>query len=370
LALYSIRNNKGDILNMNKEYIQNEKGQYIKTVSVLITGITGFVGSHLADYILSLNDNYKTFPNPQRYKVYGTIRRRSNKENVKHILDKIELIECEITDFKSVYYTILKSKPDKIFHLAAQSYVPSSWSSPTETINTNVNGTINLFEAVRKIKEEVNNKYNFDPVIQVACSSEEYGLVTENECPIKETNPLRPMSPYGVSKVTQDKLAYQYHKSYGLKTVITRAFNHTGPRRGDVFVCSNFAKQIIHTNRVIHGNLESKRDFTDVRDVVKAYWVATEKCDYGEIYNICSNVSYRMNEILKLLIDIDRKDRWNTEYENYPVHYEKDKSKMRPSDVPILIGDYTKFHEKTGWKPEIPIEKTLKDLLDYWRERI
>ena len=176
------------------------------------------------------------------------------------------------------------------------------------------------------------------------------------------------MSPYGVSKVAQDKLSLQYHMSYGLHTIVTRAFNHTGPRRGDVFVCSNFAKQIAKIEKglqepvIAHGNLEAKRDFTDVRNVVKAYWLAATKCKYGEVYNICSGEkgTYSIKQVLEMLIIMSK----------VKIKTKQDPRRMRPSDVNILYGDSNKFRQQTGWKPIIPFKKTLEDLLDYWRERI
>ena len=197
-------------------------------------------------------------------------------------------------------------------------------------------------------------------------SSEEYGLVKPDEVPIKETNPLRPLSPYGVSKIAQDMLSYQYAKSYGMKIVITRGFNHTGPRRGSVFVASNFAKQIVEIEKgkkkpVIEvGNLEAKRDFTDVRDMVRGYWLAVQKGVPGERYNLCSGKAISIQELLDMLLKLSTVE----------ITVKQDPSRMRPSDVQILLGDNTKFKELTGWSPEIPFEKTLKDLLDYWREKI
>jgi GDP-4-dehydro-6-deoxy-D-mannose reductase len=226
-----------------------------------------------------------------------------------------------------------------------------SWKAPADTIETNVIGTIHLFEAIRKA--QINSK------ILVAGSSEEYGMVYPEELPIKETNPLRPLSPYGVSKVAQDKLGYQYCRSYGLEVVITRAFNHTGPRRGDVFATSNFAKQIAEAekgvSRVIHvGNLNAQRDFSDVRDIVKAYWVALEKCKPGEAYNICSEKARSIQEVLNLLLSMTAKD----------VEIRQDPSRLRPADVEVLHGDCSKFKQQTGWEPAIPFEKTLEDLLN------
>jgi len=218
---------------------------------------------------------------------------------------------------------------------------------------------VNLLEAVRKSR--------CDPVIQIAGSSEEYGLVYPDEMPIKETNPLRPMSPYGVSKVAQDLLSRQYYRSYGLKTVVTRAFNHTGPRRGDVFVTSNFSKQVAETEKGLReavicvGNLNAQRDFSDVRDIVRAYWLAVNKCEYGEVYNICSGKARKIQSVLDLLLSMSKVRN---------IEVKQDPSRMRPSDVEILQGDYSKFKEATGWKPKIPFEQTMEDLLNYWRGRL
>lgn len=315
---------------------------------VLITGITGFVGSHLSEFLLE-----------KGLKVYGIERWRSKTENVEHIKKKLKLIEADIRDAHSIGKVISCVEPDYIFHLAAQSFVPMSWNAPADTMTTNVIGTINLYEAVRKSKR--------DPKIHIAGSSEEYGMVYPNELPIKESNPLRPLSPYGVSKVAQDRLSYQYHKSYGLKIVITRAFNHTGPRRGEVFVTSNFSKQVAEIEKGVQkpvikvGNLNAKRDFSDVRDVVKAYWMSLHKCKFGEVYNICSGKSRTIQSVLDLLLKLSKKK---------DIRVEKDLSRMRPSDVEILQGDYTKFKKATGWKPETSFEKTMEDLLNYWRERV
>jgi GDP-4-dehydro-6-deoxy-D-mannose reductase len=315
---------------------------------VLITGITGFVGSHLSEFLLD-----------KGFEVHGIERWRSRTENIDHIKDKINLIRADMRDAHSIKEVISKVEPHYIFHLAAQSYVPMSWTAPADTLETNIIGTVNLFEAVRKT--------NIDPKIHVAGSSEEYGMVYPNEVPIKETNPLRPLSPYGVSKVAQDKLSYQYNKSYGLKTVVTRAFNHTGPRRGEVFVTSNFCKQVVEIEKGLKepiikvGNLDSKRDFSDVRDVVNAYYLALQKCDFGDVYNVCSGKAISMKELLDIILNLSNvKD----------IKIVEDSARMRPSDVQILQGDYTKFKEKTGWHPKIPFDKTMKDLLDYWREKI
>src|SRR3990167_6435755 len=238
-------------------------------MKALITGITGFVGSHLAEHLLARGDE-----------VYGTMRWRSRMDNINHIKNKIKFIETDIRDSYSIEKAIMSVEPDVIFHLAAQSFVHTSFHAPQETLSTNIIGTVNLLEAVRSS--------GTNPVIQIAGSSEEYGLVYPHEIPIKETNPLRPLSPYGVSKVAQDLLGYQYYQSYGMKIVRTRGFNHTGGRRGDVFVTSNFAKQVAEIEAglrkpvIFVGDLSSRRDFTDVRDMVKGYLLACQKGKAGE----------------------------------------------------------------------------------------
>jgi len=323
-------------------------------MKVLITGITGFAGSHLVDYLLKDHSSLK---------IYGIKRWRSKMDNLSDSERKINFFECDIKDAHNVYDIINRIKPDKIFHLAAQSYVPASWESPSETFEINIIGQCNIFEAVRKIKNDL-----YNPIIQIAGSSEEYGLVKPDETPIKETNPLRPLSPYAVSKVAQDFMGYQYYKSYGLNIIRTRAFNHSGPRRGEVFVDSNFAKQVSEIEKgtrepiIKAGNLEAIRDFTDVRDIVEAYWLASEKCKAGEIYNICSGQGYKIQEMLEKLLSLSKvKD----------IKVEQDPERMRPSDVQILVGDYSKFRKSTGWQPRISyLEKTLLDTLNYWRKQI
>ena len=257
----------------------------------LITGITGFVGSHMAELLLS-----------KGFKVHGLCRWRSRTENIDHIKTKIHLVEGDLLDAHSLQQLMMDVRPTHIFHLAAQSFVPASWTSPAVTLEINVVGSCNLFEAVRAAQ--------LSPVIQIACSSEEYGLVKPNEVPIKETNPLRPLSPYGVSKIAMDYLGYQYFKSYNMKIIRTRGFNHTGPRRGDVFAESTFAKQIAEVEKgkkepVIYvGNLEAKRDYTDVRDMVRGYFLAAEKGEPGEVYNISSGKARKIDEVLQTLLSL------------------------------------------------------------------
>lgn len=316
-------------------------------MKALITGITGFAGSHLADLLLA-----------EGYEVSGTVRWRSQKQNIVHIEPKLNLIECDIKDATSVKRIVDQVRPDRIYHLAAQSFVLTSWHAPAETLVTNLVGQLNVFEAVRELR--------ISPRIQIACSSEEYGMVNADEMPITEGNPLRPLSPYGVSKVAQDVLAYQYYMSYGLEVVRTRAFNHTGPRRGEVFVASSFARQVAMIEKglqdpvVFVGNLDAVRDFTDVRDTVRGYHLSLEKGEVGEVYNICSGQGRSMRELLDTILAHSR----------VTIETRQDPARMRPSDVPVLVGDSTKFRKATGWKPQIPFDQTIEDLLEYWRARV
>jgi GDPmannose 4,6-dehydratase/GDP-4-dehydro-6-deoxy-D-mannose reductase len=249
-------------------------------------------------------------------------------------------------------------KPDWIFHLAAQSYVPYSFTAPAETLGTNVIGTTNLLDAMRITGCEAK--------VHICSSSEVYGQVREDEVPITETNPFRPASPYAVSKVGEDMVALQYFLSYGIKTVRTRMFTHTGPRRGDVFAESAFAKQIaeveagVRQNPIKVGNLASVRTLADVRDATRAYWLLMEKCPPGEVYNIGGDRTMTIGELLEILKG----------FANCKIEHEVDPALLRPSDVTLQIPDSSRFKAITGWKPEIPPEQTLSDLLDYQRERV
>lgn len=340
---------------------------------ILITGITGFAGSHLAEHLLAQGDS----------EVFGTMRWRSRLDNLSDLagfgkLNTMEeldvtqdgalerravrgaanLLECDLCDPAQTRQVIAAVRPDRIFHLAAQSFVPSSWRAPTQTIQTNVIGQLNLFEAIRAA--------NLDPVVHVAGSSEQYGLVHANELPIRETNPFRPLSPYAVSKVTQEMFAKQYHLSYGMRTVVTRAFNHTGPRRGHVMVTSSYARQIAEMEAGVKppvmdvGDLTSQRDWTDVRDVVRAYAVVPDKCRAGDAYNIASGVGIRIREMLDILLGLTDVD----------VEVRTEPGRFRPSDVKLLCGDSSKFRAATGWAPVIPFRQTMEDLLNYWRVRV
>lgn len=314
-------------------------------MKALITGITGFAGSHLAEYLLSRGD----------IEVYGTFRSHRQTDQLGQLLHRVHMENCELKDPQSVNDLIYKTQPDLIFHLAAQSFVPTSVSSPADTMVNNIVPQLNLFEAVRM--------HAVPCKIQIACSSEEYGLVYPDEIPIKETNPLRPLNPYAVSKIAQDYLGYQYFYSYGLPIIRTRTFHHTGPRRGENYVTSNFAKQIaqielgLQEPKVLVGNLNAIRDFTDVRDIVKAYWLSLAHGVPGEVYNISAGTRYTIGDMLQTLLSL-------TEVQ---VDIIVDQDRLRPSDVDIVLGDSSLFREKTGWVPEISFQQTLEDLLNYWR---
>ena len=323
-----------------------------KINKVLITGISGFVGSHLADYIL------KHFP---KVAILGLVRWRFPKDNIVHILDKIELCYGDLTDLSSLKAILSQHRPEIIFHLAAQSYVDFSFSAPVATLQANAIGTANLLEVIKELKLSS----NYDPVIHVCSSSEVYGQVKKQEVPIKETNPFRPASPYAVSKVAEDMLALQYWLSWKIKTIRSRMFTHTGPRRGEVFVLSNFAKQVASIEAgknspvVKVGNLDSIRTFLDVRDAVEAYWLLVNKCEPGEVYNIGGVETMSIGEMLKKLLQLSsRKD----------IKVEVDHLRLRPSDVTLQIPSIEKFKKITNWKPQVKFDITLEDTLNYWRD--
>lgn len=315
---------------------------------ILITGITGMVGSHLADYVLA---------NHPSVEVHGLVRWRSPMDNIRQVIDKVHVHCAELRDLNSLIALMKEVRPERIFHLAAQSYVTTSFTAPADTLHNNVIGTVNLLDAIRLC--------GIDPLIHICSSSEVYGQVTKDEVPIKETNPFRPASPYAVSKTGEDMIALQYFLSYGLKTVRTRMFTHTGPRRGDVFAESAFARQIAlieagkAKNPVHVGNIDSVRTFADVRDAVRAYWLLLEKCPAGEVYNIGGDETMTVGEMLGILKKLS----------SVRIEHVVDPALLRPSDVTLQIPDTSKFKKATGWKPEIPVKKTLQDLLDYHRQR-
>ncbi|TAK94180.1 MAG: SDR family oxidoreductase [Verrucomicrobia bacterium] len=316
---------------------------------VLITGITGFVGSYMAELALA-----------QGAEVYGACRWRSNTENIESIRARLQIIEADLRDQSSTQEMLATARPDLIFHLAGQSQVMTSWHAPAETLHTNIIGQTHLLEAIRLRGAPF-------PKVLVVGSSEEYGLVQESDLPVTEQHELRPLSPYAVSKVAQDMLAYQYHRSYGIPCIRVRAFNHDGPRRGEVFVTSTFARQIAEIELglrepvILVGNLKARRDYTDVRDIVRGYWMLLERGEPGEVYNLCSGRSHAIQEVLDFFLS-------QSSVRNIEVR--EDPARLRPSDLPNLYGSAAKIESATGWKPTIPLEKTLMDVLNYWREKV
>lgn len=331
----------------------------------LITGVTGMVGSHLADFLLEKTD----------WEVYGVCRWRSPLDNVSHLLDRVNKNDrlffeyADLNDEISLMTAINKIMPDYIFHLAAQSYPLTSFTVPIDTLNTNILGTCRLLEAVRSAMES-NNGYK--PVIHVCASSEVFGKIPAEKKPetgIHEECPFHPASPYAISKVGTDLLGRYYAEAYGMTVMTTRMFTHTGPRRGDVFHESTFAKQIAMIEagliepKVMVGNLKSLRTYADVRDAVRAYYMlVTVKPIAGEYYNIGGSYTCEVGDTLNTLISYSTmKDK---------IEVVTDPERLRPIDADLQVPDCRKFKKHTGWEPEISFEKTMHDLLDYWRERV
>lgn len=314
-------------------------------MKALITGISGFAGSYLAEFLLD-----------KGYEVFGTFYDKSTFSNIDNILDKIEIFEGDLRNYNSLKTIIEKIQPEEIYHLAAISFVPISLRDSRLTFDTNLYGTLNLYEAIIEIE--------IAPKILFVGSADEYGIVNENNLPIKENCPLNPINPYSISKASADYLSYFYFKNYHLNIIRVRPFNHIGPRQAPDFVCSSFAKQIVEIEKGIRdpkimvGNLEVKRDFTDVRDMVRAYWLALQRGEMGEVYNISSGRAIQIKELLDNLLELSSKN----------IEILKDPKRMRPSDNPVLLGDSAKFRGRSGWGPEIPLTKTLKDVLNYWRK--
>jgi GDP-4-dehydro-6-deoxy-D-mannose reductase len=312
----------------------------------LITGANGFAGSHLAEYLLEHTD----------VAPYGL--GLGGQEHIAHLEDKLIFYEGDLRDPEQVKEVLAEVRPDLIFHLAAQAYVGVSWKDPWATLANNIHAQLNVLQGMVDL--------SLPAKVMVVGSNEEYGLVKPGEMPVKETNPLRPDNPYGVSKIGQDMLGLQYYNSYGLHVVRVRPFNHIGPRQSDQFVASAFARQIAEAElglreAVIHvGNLSTQRDFTDVRDVVRAYYLVLTKGRAGEVYNIGSGVPRLIGDLLDTLL------KWG----ELDIRVEVDPSRLRPSDVPIIYCDPTKLKACTGWEPTTTFEQSLHDVLEYWRERI
>lgn len=315
-------------------------------MKVLVTGIAGFVGGHMTEFLRSEHPSVE---------VFGIVKPHGSAGV--ELPGRVAVIEADLEDSAAVDAALDLVHPDRIVHLAAQSSPQASWDDPAGTLRVNILGLLNLLEAVRRRA--------LSPRILVVGSAEEYGMVDARDLPVDEDTPLRPATPYAVSKVAQGYLALQYALAFRMGIIRTRTFHHTGPGRGEAFAESSFARQIaeIETGRrppiLAVGNLEAVRDFSDVRDVVRAYWRLLESGNAGDVYNVCSGKGIRIRDLLQALIAAAGVD----------VEVRVDPDRLRPSDIPALVGDPTKLKEATGWTPGVPLERTLGDLLQYWRER-
>lgn len=328
----------------------------MKKKSALITGITGMVGSHLADYLLEHTD----------WEIHGLCRWRSPLDNISHLLprinsnDRVHLVYGDLRDYLSIHEAVKKAQPDYLFHLAAQSYPKTSFDSPLDTLETNIQGTANVLEALRK--------NDIQAITHVCASSEVFGRVPREKLPIDEECTFHPASPYAISKVGTDLIGRYYAEAYDMTVMTTRMFTHTGPRRGDVFAESTFAKQIAMIEAglippvVKTGNLDSLRTFADVRDAVRAYYMlVTVNPTPAAYYNIGGTYTCTIAEMLNTLLSMStRKD----------IVVETDPERLRPIDADLQVPNTSKFKAVTGWEPVITFEQTMKDLLHYWRERV
>lgn len=314
---------------------------------VFITGITGPVGSALADYLLTL----------PALELHAFKRWRSDTRPIAHLFERMTFHEGDIEDAYSLAHAVQQAAPDRVFHLAAQSYPSASWQAPISTMRANVEGTINLLEAVRTHCPQAR--------VHLAGSSASYGPVRPEDTPISEQHPLRPLSPYGVSKVATELTGLQYHANYGLHTVVTRSFNHVGPFQGDRTAIQTFCQQMATIEKgqqapVLHvGNLEPQRDFTHTTDAVRAMWLLLEHAPPGEVYNVCAGRAYRMGDIVQMVCTQGR----------VPVEVRIDPARLRPSDEPLLLGDNSKLRRATGWEPRISMPQIVAEVLAFWRER-
>jgi GDP-4-dehydro-6-deoxy-D-mannose reductase len=311
----------------------------------LITGVAGFAGGHLAEHLASTTD----------WEVWGNVR---DEPDLRSVVPGVRAVVSDLRDPRAVFDLIDQVQPGYVFHLAAQPFVPQSWADPWDTFETNLRSQLNLFEALLKRGAPAR--------MLVVGSNEEYGLVSPDSLPLRENSPLRPDSPYGVSKVTQDYLGLQYFLSHKLPVVRVRPFNHIGPRQSEKFVAPAFARQIASIEAGLAppvikvGNLTAQRDFTDVRDMMRGYRLAIEKGEPGEVYNIGSGTPRSVRQLLDILLGLSA----------VPIRVEQDPDRMRPSDNPIAYCDASKFAACTGWQPIIPFAQTLRDVLDDWRQRV
>ena len=318
---------------------------------ILITGGTGFVGSHMIDYVLK---------NDIKSKIFVTKRWMEDTKNVDHIIDdRLEFVDCDLLDGLSIRRAVEVSKPDKVFHFAAQSCPEVSFKTPVITLQTNIIGTTHLLESIKESE--------YDPVIVSISSSEVYGMPKESEVPIKETNLIRAANPYSISKVGHDLMSQYYYKAWGMKIIITRMFSHEGARRGKQFALSSFAHQIVLNEKgkgdgfIRHGNLESTRTYTHIDDAISAYWLCSNSDKFGEVYNIGGNTCSTIGDVLDKLISMSTKG---------GLKKKLDGARVRPTDITLQIPDTSKFKQHFGWEPRKNLTNICEDLLNYWRNML
>lgn len=319
---------------------------------VLVTGIDGFVGSHLAEFLLGIPG----------VEVHGIVHPDAQGTNIRHLAARLTLHRLDILHADAVGSVIERVQPARIIHLAAQAFIPVSMSDPERTFRTNISGGLSLLEAARK----VGGGKAGGPAVLIVSSGEVYGKVPPESQPITEDCPLRPSNPYAVSKACIDLISQDYRRSFGLNVKVVRPFNHAGPRQSPVFVCSDFGRQIASISlgktppRMSVGNINARRDFTDVRDVIRAYWMIFDSPPTDDVFNVCSGASLRIGDIVAMLETIA----------GISVEITSDQSRLRPYDIPTIVGSYERLRTVTGWSPSIPITRTLNDVYAYWRDQL
>ncbi len=317
-------------------------------MNILITGADGFVGTHLIEHLL----------HDSRYKISGMVRDGAAHNLPQHLSSKVRLFACDITDAAQVTKIVRDVQPQAVFHLAGQAFVPFSFKSPYETFRVNIEGGIQILEAVRN--------WNKECFALIVSSGEVYGRISQQYLPADETTPIQPGNPYAASKASIDLIAQQYRQSFGMNVVVARPFNHLGPGQSEIFVGSAFAKQVAEIKlgmkkpEILVGNLEPKRDFTDVRDVVKAYIAIATAEKKSAVYNICSGSPVRIREVLEMLCELS----------GVAVEIRPDPERLRADDIPLIYGNNSRVKSETGWAPGIPLRQTLKDLLGYWEKKL
>ncbi len=319
---------------------------------VLVTGIDGFVGSHLAELLLSVAG----------VEVHGTLHPDAQGTNIRHIASRLHLHRVDLLDSAAMETAFEQVRPARVIHLAAQAFIPVSVSDPVLTFRTNIDGGITILELARKTAGHGGSGCS----VLIVSSGEVYGRVSPDCQPITEDAPLRPSNPYAASKASIDIIAQEYRHSFGLDVKVVRPFNHAGPRQSPWFVCSEFGRQIASIAlgkappRMNVGNVEARRDFTDVRDVVRAYWAIFETPPHDAVFNVCSGTAQRIGDIVSMLETIA----------GISVEIVQDEKRMRPYDIPVIFGSHDKLTRASGWSPSIPITQTLKDVYSYWRGQL